>query len=225
MLLHASHSTSVCADILFIGTGDTQQNINPSLYAYFSRKGISIEPMQTVGAQYRHFARRVILADFMGALQTHAIATFNNLNQEGRRVAAALVSRQPVTWEEACLYTPEMTESEHDRRLKQVLSRDYSTKEVSRLLESGSGSAQSSETAPTKEAEPAPAAPTNFEDESAALAVRYGYPGALPPDVSIVDKDAAARAADRARKPQTAEEFIDARARRATRRSSNDRDK
>lgn len=59
------------------------RNVNPELFGYFSRKGISIEHMTT----------------------KHAISTFNVLNAEGRGVAAALLSLHPVTREEACFYT------------------------------------------------------------------------------------------------------------------------
>jgi uncharacterized protein len=45
------HAVRPKPDILFIGTGDDMQNINPSLYGYFSRKGVSIEPMSTVRAR------------------------------------------------------------------------------------------------------------------------------------------------------------------------------
>lgn len=36
------------AELLIIGVGEKPANINPSLFAYFSRKGISVEPMTTV---------------------------------------------------------------------------------------------------------------------------------------------------------------------------------
>lgn len=40
-------------DILFIGTGDRSENINPSLYAYFQRHGVSVEPMNNVSGRRR----------------------------------------------------------------------------------------------------------------------------------------------------------------------------
>lgn len=72
------------------------------------------------------------------ALQSQAIATFNTLVQEGRKVAAALVSREPVPRDEACFYTDEPLETEADVRLKTLLARDYSVDEMGRLLEGGS---------------------------------------------------------------------------------------
>ncbi len=44
------HSVKPKPEILVIGTGESMENVNPALYSYFSRKGISVEPMSTVSA-------------------------------------------------------------------------------------------------------------------------------------------------------------------------------
>jgi uncharacterized protein len=57
--------------------------------------------------------------------QAHAIALFNTLNQEGRHVAAALVSREPLSRDDACAYVngvPARTEA--DERLATALAAD-----------------------------------------------------------------------------------------------------
>lgn len=68
--------------ILLIGTGKKMRNVNPALFGWFSRRGIAVEHMST----------------------KHALSTFNVLNREGRGVAAALLSRKPVSREEGCYY-------------------------------------------------------------------------------------------------------------------------
>lgn len=97
------HMIEPRVDILVIGTGERQLEINPSLYGYFSRKGISVEARSTA----------------------HAIALFNLLNQEGRRVAAGLVSREPLSQADTCAYVhgrPVVTQA--DTRLAAVLAAD-----------------------------------------------------------------------------------------------------
>lgn len=42
------HTASSNADLFIVGTGEKLLEINPSLYGYFSRKGVSVEPMSTV---------------------------------------------------------------------------------------------------------------------------------------------------------------------------------
>jgi hypothetical protein len=57
--------------------------------------------------------------------QAHAISTFNLLQSEGRAVAAALVSLEPVSRDEACLYTGERAEelvSYHETRMARALA-------------------------------------------------------------------------------------------------------
>ena len=48
--LAIAHMIRPRPDILLIGTGDRMENVNPSLYAYFSRKGIAVEALSTVRA-------------------------------------------------------------------------------------------------------------------------------------------------------------------------------
>ena len=118
--------------------------INPSLYAYMSRKGIALEALTN----------------------THAISAFNTLILEGRHVAIALISRVPVPRTEACLYTHEASqrqESESDARLRLALSRDYNAADAARLLTSSvpvpsqaGGSASTASTAATGNAPPPP---------------------------------------------------------------------
>jgi uncharacterized protein len=68
--------------ILLVGTGARMLNIHPELYGYFARRGVAVEPMAT----------------------KHAMSTFNVLNGDGREVAAALLSEEPLTRDECCLY-------------------------------------------------------------------------------------------------------------------------
>lgn len=42
-------------EILIIGTGREMRNVNPALFGYFSRKGISVEPMASVSFLYGIF--------------------------------------------------------------------------------------------------------------------------------------------------------------------------
>ncbi len=37
-------------DLLLVGTGETVQNIDPSIYDYFRQRGVSVETMATVRA-------------------------------------------------------------------------------------------------------------------------------------------------------------------------------
>ena len=193
------------------------------------------------------------------SLQLHAIATFNALVAEGRRVAVALVSRVPVSRDDACLYTPEWAQADALRpagtrraedagaaaaaaegggaALRQALARDYSgrTDDVGggggdgpRLLTGGGGAGGPPAAAPPRDTAtavaaaaaagwaparpaagaapphpaPLPRRSARVEAEAAALAVRYGYPGALPPDVSLVmsDEERAALEAGRVRR-------------------------
>jgi uncharacterized protein len=61
------HAVRPRPDLLLLGTGEDMRNVNPALYAYFARAGVAVEPMAT----------------------PHAIALFNTLTAEGRRVAAS----------------------------------------------------------------------------------------------------------------------------------------
>lgn len=185
-------------DILLVGTGDYTVNLNPSLYAYFSRKGISIEAMPTM----------------------HAIATFNELNHEGRRVAAALISREPMPRHEACMYMHEVVETAADKRLKRALARDLrqSSPDSDRLLTDGI-SDSIGDAAEDDRPEREDVRSSKIDEDSASIAVQYGYPGALPKDVKIVDTEIAARIAARRTRPRTAEDVEEAREAMGMRRS------
>ena len=49
--LAIAHMVKPRPELLLLGTGDRMQNVNPSLYAYFARHGISIEALSTVRAR------------------------------------------------------------------------------------------------------------------------------------------------------------------------------
>ena len=71
--------------------------------------------------------------------QPHAIATFNMLVAEGRRVAVGLISRSPMTRADASSYAPDWArrESEADVSLRAVLRRREDGEEGQRLLGAG----------------------------------------------------------------------------------------
>lgn len=233
----AVHMLRPKVDLLIIGTGEHTRNINPSLYAYFARKGVSVEVMSTM----------------------HAVSTFNTLNQEGRRVAAALISREPLEREDCCFYTPELVETTADKRLKRALARDLTMQELQgHLLEAPEGNREVQDFADEEEAKlaalrragvapdsapivlpgteacgPVPGAPdlpkprvvstrspsSGKTKTHVEMDVAYGYPGALGPDVPIVDVDTAARIAARKARPETLDDLDAARANRVNRRS------
>jgi hypothetical protein len=162
-----------------------------------------------------------------------AIATFNTLNQEGRSVAVALISRSPMTRDDASLYTQSPLLSAADRRLQRLLARDYTSTDAHKLLTTGNGGpahGDEEDEAAAKTAagagSPGPAASgaadesSSFIGTSQRLAVQYGYPGALPTDVPVVDAEAAGRLAASLTRPQTAEDLAAARQRRTSRRSA-----
>jgi uncharacterized protein len=204
--LAVAHMIKPRPEHLIIGTGDQMENINPSLYAYFARRGISIEAQSTV----------------------HAIAAFNMLVREGRPVAAALVARTPMTRDDASLFTQEPVLSEADKRLQRVLSRDLTAQEAARMItdgQSGVGDAgeEARRAAASRQAEKAAAANEArvVFDRSRELGVQYGVPGAIVPDIAVVDKLEAQRTADRLTRPQTQEDLDMAKARKAARRSGS----
>lgn len=190
-----------------------------------------------------HLSRLLRLSCPFSLLQMHAISTFNVLNQEGRRVAAALMSREPLTRDDACVYTPEaLEETDADRRLRQALAVDPEKlgegADAGRLLTDGLGSgvgdaadmAAALRRGTVEEggakAKPEPASSDDSrlwggkrDRLDSLLTVQYGYPGALPPDVPIIDTETAARVAARRLRPQTAEDFAEAAAAKASRRS------
>jgi len=205
--LAAVHIIKPHPEILVLGTGDSIVNVNPVLYPYLARKGVSLEVMST----------------------PNAIATFNTLNSENRRVAAALLSRVPMPRDEACLYTPDAVESPADRALKRLLSRGGGAAAANdpRLLE---GAAE----APPEAAASAAAASAARTSSSRRAALEaasrdigrtYGYPTANLADAPIEQvADAAlpseADAPATRTKPRSVEEYMDSRARRGQRRSA-----
>lgn len=82
--------------------------VDVSVYPFFQRRGISVETMSTVrrGAPRPRVCdppHRTVRANATRS-QTHALATFNVLNGEGRGVAAALLSATPMPREEMYAY-------------------------------------------------------------------------------------------------------------------------
>jgi uncharacterized protein len=45
------HMVRPKVELLLVGTGARMRNINPSLYGYFQRKGVAVEPMSTVSGR------------------------------------------------------------------------------------------------------------------------------------------------------------------------------
>lgn len=149
------------------------------------------------------------------------------LNQEGRNAAVALVCRSPVSRADACLYTEEartLAAAPAERALVDGLSGATTElllanmNEGPRLLEGG----RSPSDGPARPTAPPPKGPVvhapalrEVELASRSVALQYGYPGALPPDASPVRPAAAGRTAV----PRTADEMLDAIARRGDRRS------
>lgn len=225
------------AELLLIGTGTKMENINPAMYAYFQRKGISVEVMPTVSGMV--YARNVGACSCTSPCQTHAtlhsppvtlypmqrhaMATFNDLAQEGRRVAAGLISISPVSRDEACMYTSDAVQTEEDRNMQKALARDYSAQEAVKLLE-GATAEQKAEAQQLRQEmkEREQQQRKKYLEDSERLAVQYGYPGAQPPDAPLLlmseaEKQERARASLR---PRNAEELIDSIASKNSRRSS-----
>lgn len=124
------------------------------------------------------------LCVLFACMQMHAIATFNTLVQEGRRVAAGLISRSPVSRDDACLYTPDWTdrETDDDKRLKEALRRDsYGGEGGGQKLITGSTDDTSIANKNVVDISAA-AGSKRIVEEAVALAQQYGYPGALQSD-------------------------------------------
>lgn len=115
-------------DLFILGTGERLVDVNPSLYGYFSRKGISVEPMSTVRG-VRTPRGPACHTTFPPPIpQMHAIAQFNALCLEGRRVAVGLISRSPMSRDDACLYAHGgAVQTAADRRLEAALANDAAT--------------------------------------------------------------------------------------------------
>ncbi len=108
-------------------------------------------------------------------------------------MCAALISREPVSRDDACLYTPDASAmvTEKDRKVLEALATDVLPQDRDRLLTDGRG-----EPTPSSALEAARgAAKSGFQAAttstkkltdavSVAISVSYGYPGALPPDAS-----------------------------------------
>ena len=183
----------------------------------------------------------------------HAIALFNSLNLEGRRVAVGLISREPMSRDDASLYTHGGARSTSvDRRLAQALARDsaavvaasaaaplmiagqqyggtdvLSTSTLRRSMRStGSRSYQEEHTAPQLKSSAlnAPLASPAAKDSVAG----YGVDVSAVKTPTVVDAERAALAEERrrvAQRPETGEDFLDAMAQKSQRRSSTDRKK
>lgn len=148
-------------------------------------------------------------------LQTNAIATFNVLVSQERHACAALVSRTPVSRDDASLYLPnaDLLVTEQDRQVMKALADDVLPEDRDRLLTDGLGlgyQAASTAGGPATASRPGASvdigkrtftvpssASTSQVDtikegmkrtdaESIALSTRYGYPGAMPVDQSPV---------------------------------------
>ena len=154
-------------EFVLIGAGlGEERHVNPALYAFLSRKGISLEVMSIVRARggskqppprarpqptcarsstSRHplstptyFAAPRLLRR---PPQPRAISTYNLLMGEGRRVAAALVALEPMSRSDASLYTDEALEAlvrPRDVRAAAALAADV-LPEDRLLLEGGEG--------------------------------------------------------------------------------------
>jgi hypothetical protein len=154
----------------------------------------------------------------------HAISTFNTLNEEGRRVAVALVCRSPLTRDDVCVYTDELLlgegGQEAEARLAAGLAREDAAVAAAlaapgsvRLLADGRYAAAAAGGGPA----PPESASVSGEQwaagrfgggggdggasisavtaPSAPPTVMYGYPGAVPKDAVLVTLDEAGRRA------------------------------
>jgi hypothetical protein len=142
------------------------------------------------------------------------------MNREGRMVAAALISRTPVSRDDACMYTNDAVVIKEDPRLIEELKRDYNSTISSRRLlpppnapSDSTNITRTESTADTQDAVP--------NSNGAVGGMAYGYPGALPADVSILDKDAATRVSERLARPSSMRELEDSLATKNLRRSAN----
>ena len=114
-LIVATHRlTQLIAEFLIIGTGEHLQFVDVSVFPFFQKRGISVECMTTV--RCAPCGPRVSPLTIPVCTQSHAIATFNLLNAEGRGVAAALLSRNPLSRAEMCAYTSGFAPPEADRQ-------------------------------------------------------------------------------------------------------------
>jgi len=116
--------------------------------------------------------------------------------------------------------------TDSDKLIQRALSRDMTASEAQQLITDGSSRGDhglSSGDAPRETARASDGSEregTSAQSISERIAVRYGYPGALPPDISLVNEAEARRLASRLTRPQTTEDAREARARKGSRRSA-----
>ena len=272
------HMVNPRPHIVLLGTGETVQNVNPALFGYLSRKGISLEVLTTVsfkrvqlfrvrtarrgvravgfalGVAFEIHARcgvrealgvtpaliGIVASPALGALsalcpslclnspppQAQAISTFNLLLGENRRVAAALISQNPMTRDDSCLYTKDAASliSRADVIRDAVLRSDVLPRD--RLLTGGDAYEDT-------EREAQAAAVRYDEAVSAAAAAAsltvsmrtkstptaspvYGSPGGAAKDAPIVSTTPLA---PRSVRPESSHQILDAVARNSGRKS------
>lgn len=99
---------------------EEDENVNPALFGYLSRKGVALEVMSTA----------------------NAIATFNLLQAEDRPVCAALISREPMSRDDACLYTDDVykLETDRDREILSALATDVLPQDRDKFITDGRAS-------------------------------------------------------------------------------------
>jgi uncharacterized protein len=159
---------------------EEDENVNPALFGYLSRKGVALEVMSTA----------------------NAIATFNLLQAEDRPVCAALISREPMSRDDACLYTDDVykLETDRDREILSALATDVLPQDRDKFITDGGRS--SVDAASEFEARNAAAAQAAMqkrikEDQDRRLAAaseieherlskQFGYPGMMYKDPKIL---------------------------------------
>jgi uncharacterized protein len=236
-------------ELVLVGTGRATRHVNPAVYAYMARHGIAVEVLGTVRRLPFSFRLRppLLLSPHLAAAhapQAHAISTFNLLQSEGRPVAAALVSLEPVSRDEACLYTGERAEelvSYHDARVARALAVEgVGRGGGQRLLgggggggggapllagaaEGGGAAAAAAASAQPRLPLPAGGAFLGAHLRASGAGAYGGAPGASPAPargaVRAMSEDEAAQAKKRTARPLTEEERMDAEAARGLRRS------
>jgi uncharacterized protein len=158
---------------------DDDENVNPALFGYLSRKGVALEVMSTA----------------------NAIATFNLLQAEDRPVCAALISREPISRDDACLYTDDAykLETERDREILSALATDVLPKDRHKFITDGNISRTDSVAEFEARNEAVALAATQkslqeahlkklslaSETEHMRLSKQFGYPGMIYKDPKI----------------------------------------
>ena len=160
---------------------EEDENVNPALFGYLSRKGVALEVMSTA----------------------NAIATFNLLQAEDRPVCAALISREPMSRDDACLYTDDVykLETDRDREILSALATDVLPQDRDKFITDGRASGTGIDSAAEFEARNAAAAQVATqrrlkeaqtrrlsaasEVEHERLSKQFGYPGMQYSDPKI----------------------------------------